>query len=117
MTNGHFEFEVEGVKYSLHFGNIAVEQFTRLSIDNMANNIANETKSFTDMVFSGLFNAALLEDKNAPKYSDALRLTDILLDNEMDKEQEGIVEAFKNSRASQKQLEKLNGSSEKKKKV
>ena len=116
MTNGHFEFEVEGVKYSLHFGNIAVEQFTRLSIENMSNNITNETKSMTDMIFSGLFNSALLEGRNVPKYADAIQITDLLLDNEMDKEQEGIVEAFKSSRASQKQLEKLSGKDVKKKK-
>ena len=116
MTNGHFDFEVEGVKYSLHFGNIAIEQFSRLSMEGFQSGVVGDVKSFTDMVFSGLYNAALIEGKNTPKYLHAAELVDLLIDNELDEIQEEIVNTYKNSRASVKQLERLNKNKEIKKK-
>jgi len=127
MTNGHFDFELEGVKYSLHFGMTAVRIFSIKSGEELVrlqeanpdvkpeDLKADGVKSFAYLVYAGLCNSADIKEQRHPSFQEAYELAESILMDDSSLQDE-IFEAFNSSRATKKQMELLGPKDEKKKK-
>lgn len=119
MTNGHFDFELEGVKYSLRFGMTAVQIFFQKSAQQVKELAeenpgvpldelkADNVKSFAYLLYAGLCNYADSKEQKRPTFEDAYNLTESVLTDAPESLQKEIFDCYSNSRATVSQNEKL----------
>ena len=127
MTNGHFDFELEGVKYSLHFGMTAAQIFSEKSMQEVRklmeetpdvdpkDLVADNVKSFAYMIYAGMCNEADREERKRPSFTEVYDLTERVLLEAPEQLQHDIFEAYNGSKATEKQRNMLNTAVEKKK--
>lgn len=107
MTNGKVQFEIDGIKRSLHFGMIAARIFTEKAVDlankrddelnklisdlgneegtKKHNELNEERKEYDDIkstayiVYGGLCNQSHINDTSFPTFDEAYSLTERIL--------------------------------------
>jgi len=122
--NGVLTFELESKSYTLRFGMIATEIFSKKAVREMqlmddrgdVDQVASDFKAFVACVYAGLCNQADFIDEQYPKWGDVFELTELIVENQQ--LQLDIWEAFKNSRPAKALFERLSPEQvEKKKKL
>lgn len=118
MPTAKHTFQIEGKEYTLYFGMASVGIFQQKSLEEVirmndsgvkatADNV-DKIKTFAYVIYSGLCNWADLQDQKRPAFGDCYILTEEILSSGVDI-QNGIWEAWTDSKPVDEMLKRLNG--------
>lgn len=107
MSEGLFQFELDGEQIELYFGMKSVLLFSEKYTNELAKNgDVDAFKSFAYIIFSGLVNQADRKETAYPTFESAYDLTEkINLDDKLAKD---IFDFWNNCKATQKLIESVN---------
>lgn len=112
MSSARITIEVNGVKYPLYFGMVAVEMIVKKSVEAAAKGEADDLKSFAQIVHAGMCNSADMNDIDRPSFSDSYIIAEEVASDE--DQSKLISDAWINSKPHKDLIERLSGGNKKK---